>query len=114
MSGIISGIMFLQFVIYCGLGVVLIFKHSEFPDLRVGYHIKTAGKNRESWDYANRTAGVTSLLASLLSLVFAFVFLFGNLHKSLAVTLVFAVSVFSVFLTLFVPYFLLQKKQISK
>lgn len=32
-------------------------KHSAFPDFTAGYHVKEAEKDRESWDYANETAG---------------------------------------------------------
>ena len=32
-------------------------KHSEFPDFKIGYHVKEAEADRESWEYANDIAG---------------------------------------------------------
>ena len=42
-------------------------KHSEFPDFRVGYHVKEAEADRGSWEYANDIAGK---ICALFAMVF--------------------------------------------
>ena len=35
-------------------------KHSEFPDVRVGYHVRDAMESKEKWNDANVIAGLVS------------------------------------------------------
>ena len=40
--------------------VVTGIKHSEFPDVRVGYHVRDAMESKEKWNDANVIAGLVS------------------------------------------------------
>ena len=42
-------------------------KHSKFPDFKIGYHVKEAEADRESWEYANDIAGK---ICALFAMVF--------------------------------------------
>lgn len=56
-----TAILFLTFVpegaILGILAFLLKYRHSDFPDFRVGYHMGSIMESKEKWDYANQAAG---------------------------------------------------------
>ena len=56
-----TAVILLNFVlslILLGTGLSLLKKHSPYPDFSSGYHHKAAMESRETWETANRRAGI--------------------------------------------------------
>ena len=56
----------LEGVIFGVLSFVLKRKHSEFPDLRVGYHDERWMTDKDRWNYANRVTGNICLISFIV------------------------------------------------
>lgn len=58
--------------ILLAVGFLLLLKRSQFPETRVGYHVKEAMQNSAAWESCNRTAGKLCMLgAAVFAAVFA-------------------------------------------
>ena len=83
-------------------------KHSEFPDFKIGYHVKEAEADRESWEYANDIAGkICALFAMVFLAAGLFCYIMG-LSFIYTFELLLLLTVAAVGCTLCVPVYLLK------
>lgn len=83
-------------------------KHSEFPDFKIGYHVKEAEADRESWEYANDIAGkICALFAMVFLAAGLFCYIMG-LSFIYMFELLLLLTVAAVGCTLCVPVYLLK------
>ena len=83
-------------------------KHSEFPDFKVGYHVKEAEADRESWEYANDIAGkICALFAMVFLAAGVFCYIMG-LSFIYTFELLLLLTAAAVGCTLCVPVYLLK------
>ena len=83
-------------------------KHSEFPDFKVGYHVKEAEADKESWEYANDIAGkICALFAMVFLTAGLFCYIMG-LSFIYTFELLLLLTVAAVGCTLCVPVYLLK------
>ena len=84
-------------------------KHSEFPDFKVGYHVKEAEADRESWEYANDIAGkICALFAMVFLAAGLFCYIMG-LSFIYTFELLLLLTAAAVGCTLCVPVYLLKE-----
>ena len=55
----------LTFLIGCATGICCLRKRTSFPDTRTGYHMAKAMRDKESWEKANRAAGLLGIFGSI-------------------------------------------------
>ena len=83
-------------------------KHSEFPDFKVGYHVKEAEADKESWEYANDIAGkICALFAMVFLTAGLFCYIMG-LSFIYTFELLLLLTAAAVGCTLCVPVYLLK------
>ena len=83
-------------------------KHSEFPDFKIGYHVKKAEADSESWEYANDIAGkICALFAMVFLAAGLFCYIMG-LSFIYTFELLLLLTVAAVGCTLCVPVYLLK------
>ena len=83
-------------------------KHSGFPDFKIGYHVKEAEADRESWEYANDIAGKICALFAMVFLaagLFCYIMGFSFIYTF---ELLLLLTVAAVGCTLCVPVYLLK------
>lgn len=83
-------------------------KHSEFPDFKIGYHVKEAEADSESWEYANDIAGKICALFAMVFLVAGLFCYIMGLSFIYTLELLLLLTVAAVGCTLCVPVYLLK------
>lgn len=110
-----SGILFLPFLVLAVLlgvlGFILKYRHSEFPDCRVGYHHKQIMASRETWNYGNRVSGTLCMLFAVILALLCALIRFLHLENGAAFLILFFGSVFAIAGILILPVLLLKKQK---
>ncbi len=109
-----TAILFLTFVpegaILGILAFLLKYRHSDFPDFRVGYHMGSIMESKEKWDYANQAAGNICGISSAI-LFAAAALLYGiKAGIGICILLFFALSVPMIAAVLVLPIRLVRRK----
>lgn len=84
-------------------GIVLIKKHSEYPSVETGYHMKPVMKNKETWDHANRLAGRLCIICSIVFLILFVCIFCIKVSWETALVLFFVFCLLSIGVILFLP-----------
>ena len=110
MNLLLLSIYLLEGILFGVLGVALKRKHSNFPDCSMGYHHKRAMASKETWDYANHTAGNICGVCSIAFFAVSALLYFTNTSVGTAVVILFALSLGAVAGVLILPLYLLKIK----
>lgn len=97
-------------LILLGTGLFVWKKHSPYPDFSSGYHHKAAMESRETWETANRRAGIVCVVEA----VFLFLAVPGLFYLGLTGLIYFGVwlglAVICILLAVFLPAMTLQNR----
>lgn len=88
--------------------VVTGIKHSEFPDVRVGYHVRDAMESKEKWNDANVIAGLVSGVFAVIFFAAAILVYWNRIDTDRSIALFFILSVISIGSVLLIPAYLLK------
>ena len=100
----------LEGVIFGVLSFVLKRKHSEFPDLRVGYHDKRFMTDKDRWNYANRVTGNICLISFVVFVAAAVVLYCCKVALGTNLIVFFALSLLAILCALLLPIALVKRK----
>lgn len=110
-----NGLLLLPFLVLAVLlgvlGFVLKYRHSEFPDCRVGYHHKRLMENREAWDYGNRMAGTFCMIFAVILALLCVLLDCLQVRHVVAFLILFTGSLLAVIGILALPILLLKKNK---
>lgn len=110
MHPVVLVLFLLESVIFTATGYAVRYRHSPYPDIRAGYHFGCAQKSRETWDFANRTAGaICTACAAALAAVCVFLLL-CNAGTALSVTCLLAGSAVCVPCAVLLPAAFVKRK----
>lgn len=99
----------LEGVILTITAIVTGIKHSDFPDVRVGFHMRDAMESKEKWEDANETAGLVSGTCSVIFFAAAILVYWERLDSYKSIVLFFILSVITIGSVLILPVYLLKK-----
>ena len=88
--------------------VVTGIKHSEFPDVRVGYHVRDAMESKEKWNDANVIAGLVSGVFAVIFFAAAILVYWNRIDTDISIVLFFILSAISIGSVLLIPAYLLK------
>ena len=88
--------------------VVTGIKHSEFPDVRVGYHVRDAVESKEKWNDANVIAGLVSGVFAVIFFAAAILVYWNRIDTDRSIALFFILSAISIGSVLLIPAYLLK------
>lgn len=88
--------------------VVTGIKHSEFPDVRVGYHVRDAMESKEKWNDANVIAGLVSGVFAVIFFAAAILVYWNRIDTDRSIALFFILSAISIGSVLLIPTYLLK------
>lgn len=100
----------LEGVIFGVLAFVLKWKHSEYPDFRVGYHDERWMTDKGRWNYANRVTGNICLVACIAFVAAAVVLYCCKVPLGANLAVFFALSLLAILGTLLLPIALVKRK----
>lgn len=88
--------------------VVTGIKHSEFPDVRAGYHVRDAMESKEKWNDANVVAGLVSSVFAVIFFAAAILVYWNRIDTDRSIALFFILSAISIGSVLLIPAYLLK------
>ena len=97
-------------VIFGVLSFLLKYKHSEFPDFRVGYHDERWMTDKDRWNYANRVTGNICLVSFVVFVVTAVILYCCKVALGANLIVFFALSLLAILGTLLLPIALVKRK----
>ncbi len=105
-------------IVYTVLGLIFLItgwgvlkKHSAYPSVQAGYHVKDAMENRKTWELANRAAGKLSLVCGMVVWLLMAVLWLAKATFGLCLGMLFIVAIAAVCLVILVPLGLLRKNK---
>lgn len=105
----------LEGVILTITAIVTGVKHSDFPDVRVGYHVRNAMESKEKWEDSNETAGLVSGTFAVIFFAASISVYWERIDPYKSIVLFFILSVIAIGSVLTVPaYFLKKSVQVRK
>lgn len=105
---IINGITFLVGFL---TGICCYRNRKTFPDTRAGYHMEKATRDQQSWEKANRTAGILCIIGSIVGfLMLPCLFLLLSVPQVVILYSYFFIVLLFFLLVLCVPLLLLKRK----
>ena len=97
-------------VIFGVLAFLLKYKHSEFPDFRVGYHAEKFMTDKDRWNYANRVTGNICLVTYIVFVAAAVILYCCKVALGTNLIVFFALSLLAILGTLLLPIVLVKRK----
>ena len=97
-------------LIFAAAGIVLLRSRSSYPDMKAGYHVKEAMKNKDSWEYANGLCGKLCLIFTVVFLVLPRILISAGAQTSAGVAVFITCGVPAVAVTVILPVRMLRKK----
>lgn len=92
------------------MAFVLKWKHSEYPDFRVGYHDERFMNDKDRWNYANRVTGNICLISFVAFVATTVVWYCCKVALGTNLAVFFALSLLAILGTLLLPIALVKSK----
>ncbi len=99
----------LEGVILTITAIVTGIKHSDFPDVRVGYHVRDAMESEEKWEDSNETAGLVSGTFAVIFFATAILVYWERIDSYRSIVLFFIFSIIAIGSVMLIPAYFLKK-----
>ena len=97
-------------LIFAVTGIVVLRGRSSYPDMKAGYRVKEAMKNKESWEYANSFCGKLCIAFTVVFLLLPRFLISAGTGTVAGVAVLIVCGALAVAVTVILPARMLSKK----